>query len=186
MPVDLIVISSKADVQSVVRSQLCIRDIRLDQLCQLVQTHPGVELWLFGSALTSRTPADLDVLLLYQDLDAIKAIRSAHPWEHESPPIDIIAMTRARDPAVVQAAVSRQREYLADATGALTTRHPDALASALEKLGTYGRPMRRQNATMAHMWIADPTKPGIIDRLFSTHPPIAERVKRLIESGRSF
>jgi heat shock protein HtpX len=88
--------------------------------------------------------------------------------------------------AVVQAAISRQREYLADATGALTTRHPDALASALEKLGTHGRPMRRQNSTMAHMWIADPTKPGIMDRLFSTHPPIQDRVKRLIESGRSF
>jgi len=88
--------------------------------------------------------------------------------------------------AVVQAAISRQREYLADATGALTTRHPDALASALEKLGQYGRPMRKQNATMAHMWISDPTKPGLMDRLFSTHPPIAERVKRLIESGRSF
>ncbi|HEV7956726.1 MAG: protease [Microbacteriaceae bacterium] len=87
---------------------------------------------------------------------------------------------------VVQAAVSRQREYLADATGALTTRHPDALASALEKLGAYGRPMRRQNSTMAHMWISDPTKPGVIDRLFSTHPPIAERAARLRESGRGF
>jgi heat shock protein HtpX len=88
--------------------------------------------------------------------------------------------------AVVQAAVSRQREYLADATGALTTRHPDALASALLKLEAYGRPMRRQNTSMAHMWISDPTKPGIIDRLFSTHPPIAERVERLSSIGRSF
>jgi heat shock protein HtpX len=88
--------------------------------------------------------------------------------------------------AVVQAAISRQREYLADATGALTTRHPDALASALEKLAAYGRPMRRQNSTMAHMWISDPTKPGIMDRLFSTHPPIPERVQRLRESGGSF
>lgn len=88
--------------------------------------------------------------------------------------------------AVVQAAVSRQREYLADATGALTTRHPDALASALQKLAAYGRPMRRQNSSMAHMWIADPTRPGIIDRLFSTHPPIADRVARLQASGRSF
>lgn len=88
--------------------------------------------------------------------------------------------------AVVQAAVSRQREYLADATGALTTRHPDALASALQKLAEYGRPMRRQNTSMAHMWISDPTKPGIIDRLFSTHPPLAERVKRLSTIGHSF
>ena len=87
---------------------------------------------------------------------------------------------------VVQAAVSRQREYLADATGSLTTRHPDALASALEKLAAYSRPMQRQNTTMAHMWISDPTKPGIMDKLFSTHPPIAERVKRLGEIGSTF
>jgi heat shock protein HtpX len=87
---------------------------------------------------------------------------------------------------VVQAAVSRQREYLADATGAMTTRHPDALASALQKLSEYGRPMRRQNTSMAHMWISDPTKPGIIDRLFSTHPPLGERIQRLGEIGRSF
>lgn len=86
----------------------------------------------------------------------------------------------------VQAAISRQREYLADATGALTTRHPDALASALQKLSDYGRPMQRQNSTMAHMWIADPIKPGIIDRLFSTHPPLADRVTRLGEMGGSF
>ena len=99
----------------------------------------------------------------------------------------IVAMLLAPLVAVVvQSAISRQREYLADATGALTTRHPDALASALEKLGQYGRPMQKQNSTMAHMWISDPTKPGIMDRLFSTHPPIQERVKRLIESGRGF
>ena len=87
---------------------------------------------------------------------------------------------------VVQAAVSRQREYLADATGALTTRHPDALASALEKLGAYGRPMIRQNTTMAHMWISDPNRPGVLSRLFATHPPIPERVRRLGEIGSGF
>lgn len=87
---------------------------------------------------------------------------------------------------LVQLAISRQREYLADATGAMTTRHPDALASALEKLGAYGRPMQRQNSSMAHLWIADPLKPGVIDRLFATHPPIPERVKRLEQMGGSF
>jgi heat shock protein HtpX len=88
--------------------------------------------------------------------------------------------------SLVQLAVSRQREYLADATGAMTTRHPDALASALVKLETYGRPMRRQNTSMAHLWIADPLKPGVIDRLFATHPPIADRVARLEKMGGSF
>ena len=88
--------------------------------------------------------------------------------------------------SLVQLAISRQREYLADATSAMTTRHPDALARALLKLEAYGRPMQRQNTSMAHLWIADPLKPGAIDRLFATHPPIAERVKRLHEMGRSF
>ncbi len=88
--------------------------------------------------------------------------------------------------AVVQAAVSRQREYLADATGALTTRDPEALASALQKLGDYARPMRRQNSTMAHLYISDPIKPGVMDRMFATHPPIPERVKRLIENSTRF
>ena len=87
---------------------------------------------------------------------------------------------------VVQASVSRQREYLADATGALTTRHPEALASALHKLGEYGRPMKRQNSTMAHMWISDPTKPGIIDRMFSTHPPLPDRIRRLLDNATKF
>ena len=88
--------------------------------------------------------------------------------------------------SLVQAAVSREREYLADATGAMTTRHPDALASALQKLGEYGRPMKRQNTSMAHLWISDPTKPGVIDRLFSTHPPLQERIARLGAIGTSF
>jgi heat shock protein HtpX len=87
---------------------------------------------------------------------------------------------------LVQLAVSRQREYLADATGAMTTRHPDALASALLKLQDYGRPMRRQNSSMAHLWIAEPLRPSLMSRLFSTHPPIPERVDRLEKMGSSF
>ena len=87
---------------------------------------------------------------------------------------------------LVQLAVSRQREYLADATGAMTTRHPDALASALLKLEAYGRPMQKQNSSMAHLWINDPLKPGLMARLFSTHPPIPQRVERLQKMGSSF
>lgn len=88
--------------------------------------------------------------------------------------------------SMVQLAVSRQREYLADATSALTTRHPDALASALAKLETYGRPMRKQNSSMAHLWIANPLKPGMMAKLFSTHPPIDDRIERLHTMGRKF
>lgn len=79
----------------------------------------------------------------------------------------------------VQAAVSRQREYLADATGAMITRYPEGLARALEKLAVYGRPTRTQNSSMAHLWIADPMRPGLLDRMFSTHPPLPDRIARL-------
>jgi heat shock protein HtpX len=87
---------------------------------------------------------------------------------------------------LVSAAVSRQREYLADATGAEMTRYPQGLASALQKLGEYGRPMRRANSAMAHMYINDPLKPGMVERVFSTHPPIPDRIKRLAEISRGF
>ena len=88
--------------------------------------------------------------------------------------------------SLVQLAVSRQREYLADATGALTTRYPEALASALHKLQEYGRPMQKQQSSMAHLWIADPLKPGMMQRLFATHPPIPERIRRLLDMGDKF
>ncbi len=87
---------------------------------------------------------------------------------------------------LVQLAVSRQREYLADATGALTTRHPEGLASALQKLGEYGAPVRRKSSSMAHMWISDPDKPGFAARMMSTHPPIGERIQRLRDMGGKF
>ena len=101
--------------------------------------------------------------------------------------IAIAAMIRAPLlAAAIQAEVSRQREYLADATGALTSRHPEALASALQKLGEYGRPLKKQQASMAHLWMADPIKPGVIDRMFQTHPPIGKRVERLLENQARF
>lgn len=87
---------------------------------------------------------------------------------------------------MVQLAVSRQREYLADATGALTTRHPEALASALHKLSEYGRPMQKQQSSMAHMWIADPLRQGFVQRLFQTHPPIPNRIRRLLDNADKF
>jgi heat shock protein HtpX len=88
--------------------------------------------------------------------------------------------------AVVQAAVSRQREYLADATSSLTTRNPEALASALEKLGANARPVARTNTSMSHLWIADPNRPGFLARMFSTHPPIVDRVARLRNNATRF
>ena len=87
---------------------------------------------------------------------------------------------------MVQAAISRQREYLADATGAMTTRDPEALATALEKLGSVGSGLRRQNSSTAHLFFANPLKGASFSKLFSTHPPIEDRVARLREMGHSF
>jgi len=81
--------------------------------------------------------------------------------------------------ALIQSAISRQREYLADATGAMTTRDPEALASALEKLQTYGQPMQRQSTATAHLFFNNPLKPSTIMNLFSTHPPLEDRIARL-------
>jgi heat shock protein HtpX len=88
--------------------------------------------------------------------------------------------------AIVQMAVSRQREYLADATSAMTTRNPESMISALEKLRSQGRPMKRQNTASAHLFFSDPLKPGFMTKLFSTHPPLEDRIKRLRDNDGKF
>jgi|TARA_B100001245_G_scaffold182061_1_gene140163 heat shock protein HtpX len=88
--------------------------------------------------------------------------------------------------ALIQMAVSRQREYLADATGALTTRDSEGLASALEKLKHYGKPMKRQSSSTAHLFLNNPLKSGAFSSMFSTHPPLDERIKRLRKNAAKF
>jgi heat shock protein HtpX len=80
---------------------------------------------------------------------------------------------------MIQLAVSRQREYLADATGALTTRYPEGLASALEKIQQTGSVAQKQNTSTAHLFFVNPLKGHSLANLFSTHPPIEERIARL-------
>ena len=87
---------------------------------------------------------------------------------------------------LIQFAISRQREFLADATGALTTRDSEGLASALEKLGQYGKPMKRQNTSTAHLFFSNPLKSGFLSKLFSTHPPLEERITRLRKNADKF
>lgn len=79
----------------------------------------------------------------------------------------------------IQLAISRQREYLADASGALATRYPEGLASALTKIKNTGSRMKVQNSSTAHLFFANPLGGHSLSSLFSTHPPIDERIKRL-------
>jgi heat shock protein HtpX len=87
---------------------------------------------------------------------------------------------------LIRFAVSRRREFLADADGALLSRYPPGLASALRKIGAAPNTMRVANNATAHLWFSQPSRAvgeghSRIERLFSTHPPIEERVRILEE-----
>jgi heat shock protein HtpX len=87
---------------------------------------------------------------------------------------------------LLKLAVGRQREYLADASGALLTRYPEGLALALEKIAKIDQPMTRANHATAHLFIANPFDPFVtkkFEHFFSTHPPIQERIARLRKMG---
>lgn len=84
---------------------------------------------------------------------------------------------------LIQLSISRKREFLADASGALLTRYPEGLASALEKITGYAGPMRKANHATAHLFISNPfgakSKSSWFQNLWATHPPAEERIKRL-------
>lgn len=83
---------------------------------------------------------------------------------------------------LIKLAISRRREFLADASGALLTRYPEGLASALEKISSYGGPIQRVSNATAHLFISNPFGSGArsISKLFMTHPPVEERIKALL------
>ncbi len=99
----------------------------------------------------------------------------------------IVAMILAPIAAqLIQLAISRRREFLADASGALLTRYPDGLASALGKIGSYSAPMQRASTSTAHLFISNPfgaqgrkSAGQWLQKLFSTHPPVVERISAL-------
>ncbi len=84
---------------------------------------------------------------------------------------------------LIKMAISRKREYVADASGALLTRYPEGLASALQKIDSYSGKMQRPSHATAHLFIGDPygsKKISLVGRLFSTHPPVKDRVAALL------
>ena len=96
----------------------------------------------------------------------------------------VLALLAPFAAVLIQLAVSRKREYLADASGALLTRYPEGLASALEKLAADNTQMRQANHATAHLWLDDPYqgKKNTVSwfaKLFMTHPPIEERIRVL-------
>jgi heat shock protein HtpX len=94
----------------------------------------------------------------------------------------ILAILAPLASSLIQLAISRKREYLADAGAALLTRYPEGLASALEKLRDHGKPMQAKSTAIAHLYISDPKgeiRNRKIKNIFATHPPIEDRIKRL-------
>ena len=89
--------------------------------------------------------------------------------------------------SLIHLAISRKREFLADASGALLTRYPEGLASALEKIDAHALPMRRASHATAHLFLSDPYKKhgsrqaSFLTKLFMTHPPTEERIRALLE-----
>ncbi len=85
---------------------------------------------------------------------------------------------------VIKMAVSRKREFLADASGALMTRYPEGLANALQKISGYSQPMKNANKATAHLFISNPlgakARQGFMKKMFMTHPPVEERIKALL------
>lgn len=88
--------------------------------------------------------------------------------------------------ALAQMAVSRQREYLADASAVNITRYPEGMIEALKKLQTHSQPMKNQNVAAAPMYINDPLRKGFFNNLLSTHPPIEKRIERLENGKKNF
>jgi heat shock protein HtpX len=98
----------------------------------------------------------------------------------------ILALLTPIAATLIQLAISRRREFLADASGALLTRYPEGLASALRKIASFSMPMRTANNATAHLFISNPFGSGKLSgmhKLFLTHPPTEERIHALINSN---
>ena len=85
----------------------------------------------------------------------------------------------------IRFAISRQREYLADATAVQTTKYPDGLASALQKIASGGSELQKQSTMASHLFLSNPSKPSFFSKLFASHPPIEDRIQRVKNLGRS-
>ena len=88
--------------------------------------------------------------------------------------------------ALAQMAVSRQREYLADASAVHITRYPEGMIAALKKLESHTQPMQRQNIATEALYINNPLRKGFFSNLFSSHPPIEKRIERLEHGKKTF
>lgn len=141
-----------------------------------------VSMITFGLVCIVGYIADLGVRMMW--------LTNHHDSDDNSPiGLIVVVLTSLFAPiaaSVAQMAVSREREYLADASAAHLTRYPEGMIAALKKLDTHARPMRRQNPATEALFINNPLRKGAVNNLFSTHPPIEKRIERLEHAKESF
>ena len=139
-----------------------------------------VSMITFGLVCIVGFIADMGVRMMW--------LTNSHDDEDRSPiGLIVVLITSILAPiaaSVAQMAVSREREYLADASAAHLTRYPEGMIAALKKLDTHAQPMKHQNPATEALFINNPLKKGAINNLFSTHPPIEKRIERL-EHGKN-
>ncbi|MDR2050215.1 MAG: zinc metalloprotease HtpX [Deltaproteobacteria bacterium] len=127
------------------------------------------------------------VIMLLASMARFTAIFGGRDRENNNPlALILMAVLAPLAATLIQMGISRSREYLADASGARYSGNPRALASALGKLQAYGRkiPLRRESPATAHMFIVNPLSGLSLNKLFSTHPPVEERIERLLRLSR--
>lgn len=125
------------------------------------------------------------------DLSVRMIMYTSHKDSDDNSPVGIIVLLLVSFLAPIaaslaQLAISREREYLADASAAHITRYPEGMISALKKLDTHARPMRRQNPATEGLYINNPLRKGAMNNLFSTHPSIEKRIERLEHGKNTF
>ena len=141
-----------------------------------------VSMIVFGLVCVIGALSDLGFRLLFFG-------RNRRTNDKEQSPIGLIivlasAILAPIAASISQMAVSREREYLADASAAKVLQGPDDMISALKKLDSHGRPMQSQNTAAESMYISNPLKKGFLTNLFSTHPPIEKRIARLNDAKK--
>ena len=154
-----------------------LRAVMAHELSHVKNFDIRVNMITFGLVSLVGFIADFGVrVLFYSDRD-----------EESNSPIGalFVLITLVLSPIVAslaQMGISRQREYLADASSAAMTGDPDSMIDALRALDEHARPMHQQNVAAEAMYIANPLRKTILSRLFSTHPPIESRIERLENS----
>ncbi len=176
---------------SVVAATTGLLDIMDDSELTAVMAHEMSHVKNYDIRVSTIVAGLVFVVGLLADVSSRLIFYGSRKRDEEGSPVGlvimaIVAILTPIFAAIVQMAVSREREYLADASAANITRYPEGMINALKKLQSHSQPMRSQNSATAQLYINNPLRKGFLSNLFSTHPPIEKRIERLEHGKFSF